>query len=287
VGQNEFTDSTLVVLGHGTDLNEGSALPVQQHAGELRRRGLFAEVREAFWKQEPHISDLLTTLTTGRVFIVPLFISEGYFSEQVIPGELGFSLSEEPRSRIKSDFERTTYYCRPVGTHHRMTEVILARAREVTEKHPFPRPPKPTDTTLFIAGHGTKRNAKSRQSVERQVELIRDQHIYAAVHGVFMDDQPPISQCYSLAQTHNLIVVPFFISDGLHTVEDIPVLLGEPGRVVKQRLAAGQPAWRNPTGRHDKLVWYATAVGTEPGMADVILDRVREAATWGKSCRAP
>ena len=37
-------------------------------------------------------------------------------------------------------------------------------------------------------------------------------------------------RCHALAQTKNLVVVPFFISDGLHTQEDIPVLLGEPER---------------------------------------------------------
>jgi len=75
-----------------------------------------------------------------------------------------------------------------------------------------------------------------------------------------------------------VIVVPFFISDGLHTQEDIPVLLGEARRTVEQRLAAGQPAWRNPTEKNGKLVWYSPAVGTEPHMAGVILERVREAA---------
>jgi sirohydrochlorin ferrochelatase len=45
---------------------------------------------------------------------------------------------------------------------------------------------------------------------------------------------------------------------------------------VKERLAAGQPAWRNPTEKNGKLVWYSPAVGTEPGIADVILERVRE-----------
>ena len=76
----------------------------------------------------------------------------------------------------------------------------------------------------------------------------------------------------------HLVVVPFFISDGLHSREDIPVLLGEPERLVKQRLAAGQPTWRNPTEKNGKLVWYAAAVGTEPHLADVILERVREQA---------
>jgi sirohydrochlorin cobaltochelatase len=157
-----------------------------------------------------------------------------------------------------------------------MTEVILARAKEVVEQFPFPRAPKPKDITLFVAGHGTERNEQSRQSVDRQVALIQAKRIYADVQAVFMDEDPRIGVCYSLAQTRNLVVVPFFISDGLHTVEDIPVLLGEPERVVKERLAAGQPTWRNPSERHGKLVWYSPAVGSAPMVADVILDRVRE-----------
>jgi sirohydrochlorin ferrochelatase len=47
---------------------------------------------------------------------------------------------------------------------------------------------------------------------------------------------------------------------------------------VKERLANKQPTWRNPTERQEKFVWYAAPVGTEPHIADVILDRVREAS---------
>jgi sirohydrochlorin cobaltochelatase len=174
---------------------------------------------------------------------------------------------------------QTWHYRQPVGTHEGMTAVILARAEEVVRKHPFPRAPQPRDLTLFIAGHGTARNAQSRQAIERQAELIRAQHLYAAVHDIFMEESPRIGECYALARTRNLVVVPFFISDGLHVVEDIPVLLGEPERVVKERLAAGQPAWQNPTELQGKRVWYSAAVGTEPRLAEVILERVREAAS--------
>ena len=271
------------MLGHGTALNEGSALPVKQHAAELRQRGIFAEVREAFWKQEPQVKQVLAAITTPHIFIVPFFISEGYFSEQVIPRELGYEFTDNPASRITRHVSRTTFYCKPIGTHERMSEVILARAREVVEKFPFPRAPKPKDITLFVAGHGTERDENSRRSIERQVELIRAQQIYAGVHAVFMEEDPRIVEVYSLAQTRNVVVVPFFISDGLHSVEDIPILLGEPERIVKERLAAGQPTWRNPTERKARLVWYSPAVGTEPGIAEVVLDRVREAINWNKS----
>lgn len=277
MNREDFSDATLVVLGHGTTQHPDSERPVFQHAAELRRRGLFREVREAFWKQPPQIKDVLAGLHTPRVFIVPLFISEGYFAGEAIPRELGF-LHQPTISHQQS----TIHYCHPVGTHDRMTEVILARARDVIEQFPFPRAPKPGDITLFIAGHGTERNEQSRQSIERQMELIRARQLYAGVQAVFLEEAPRIQDCYSLAQTRNVVVVPFFISDGLHVAEDIPVLLGEPARVVKERLAAGQPTWRNPTERHGKLTWYSSAVGSEPLLADVIVERVREAALQTK-----
>ena len=69
------------------------------------------------------------------------------------------------------------------------------------------------------------------------------------------------------------------ISDGLHTREDIPVKLGEPEKRVQQRLNNGQPTWVNPTERQGKRVWYSASIGTEPFVAEVILERVREAAS--------
>jgi sirohydrochlorin cobaltochelatase len=275
VNCEHFSDDVLVVLGHGTVLNAGSAAPVFQHAAELRRRNVFAEVREAFWKQEPQIKKVLAEIYAPRVFIAPLFISKGYFSAKIIPQELGFGFPENLKLKIQNS-ER--FYCEPVGTHDSMTNVILSRAKEIIERFPFPRSPRQQDTTLFTAGHGTDKHENSRKTIERQVELIRALKIYADVHAIFLEESPRIAGCYALAQTKNLVVVPFFISDGLHTQEDIPVLLGEAKRVVGQRLAAGQPTWRNPTEKNGKLVWYSPAVGTEPLMADVILERVREAA---------
>ncbi len=270
-----FSDAALVVLGHGTELNAGSAVPAAQHAAALRRGGLFAEVREAFWKQAPQIKSVLAELAAPRIFIVPLFISEGWFSMQIIPQELGFSFPDHLKIRTP---HAQLFYCRPVGTHDQMTEVILSRAAGVMSQFPFPRAPRPAETTLLIAGHGTEKHDNSRAAVERQVELIRALNRFAAVHAVYLEEAPRIGDWPALAPTKNVVVVPFFMSDGLHVVEDIPVLLGEPERVVKERHAAGQPAWRNPTELRGRRIWYSAAVGTEPLLAGVILERVREAA---------
>jgi sirohydrochlorin cobaltochelatase len=271
----DFSRATLVLIGHGSTLNADSSAPTHQHADELKRRKIFGQVLTAFWKEEPAICAVLRAAYEPRVFCVPLFISEGYFTEEVIPRELGF----ETGQRVMRKGEQTIHYCGPIGTHPSMTEVLLARAREIVAKHPFPRAPKPNQTALFIAGHGTANNENSRKAIERQVELIRARNEDAEVHAAFMEEDPRIADCYSLAKSSNIVMVPFFISDGLHSYEDIPMMLGEPERLVKSRLAAGQPTWRNPTEKKGKLLWYAPSIGNEPHIADVILERVREAAT--------
>lgn len=279
MNNDDFSDAALVLVGHGSTLNADSSAPTYQHADELRRRGIFGQVVECFWKLEPGIAGVLRGVFAPRVFIVPLFISEGYFTEQVIPRELGLCGNDQPGfARVQRRGAQTLHYCGPVGTHESMTEVILSRARDVQEKFPFPRAPKPKETTLFIAGHGTGNNENSRKAIERQVELIRARNIYAAVHPVFMEEEPRIGECYQLAATKCLVMVPFFISDGLHSFEDIPEMLGEAKKVVSERLKSGQPTWRNPTEKQGKLVWYSRSIGNEPLIANVILERAREMA---------
>lgn len=206
---------------------------------------------------------------------MPFFISEGYFSDDVIPRALGFRAGN-PELETRS---ARLFYCRPIGTHERMTGVLLDRARGVVEQFPFPRSPRPKDLTLFVAGHGTEQNENSRRAIEQHVERVRALREYADAQAVFLEEAPRIPECYRLASTRNLVIVPFFTSDGMHVREDIPVLLGEAEAAVRERLAAGQPTWPNPTEKNGKLVWYAPAVGTDPLVADVILERVRELAS--------
>jgi sirohydrochlorin cobaltochelatase len=279
VSHEDFADAALVLLGHGTTLNPGSEAPVFQHAAALRARGCFAAVREAFWKQEPRLAEVVSSLGAPRVFIAPLFISEGYFSERLIPRALGFRRSSQQGfCRARQEAGQTLFYCKPVGTHDSMTGALLARAREVVGRFPLRRGPALKETTLFVAGHGTGRDPNSRRAIERQVQLIRAMDLYADVQGVFLEEEPRIRRCWELAATRRLVVVPFFISDGLHVQEDIPVMLGEAKQAVQRRLGQGRPTWRNPTERDGKLLWLSPSVGTEPDVAGVVLERVREAA---------
>lgn len=281
----DFSDAALVLIGHGSTLNADSSRPVHQHADALRANGRFAQVLVGFWKEEPSCAAVLRGVWARRVFVVPLFISEGYFTEQVIPRELGLSnglVRDFPRTQQLNG--RAIHYCDPVGTHPGMTDLLLRRAQEIVGTHPRPDgfPVLPRDTSLFIAGHGTGNNENSRKAIEAQVERIRAANQFAEVQPAFMEEEPRISEIATSAVAGNIVVVPFFISDGLHTIEDIPVLLGEDADQVQARLAKRQPTWTNPTQRLGRWVWYSRCIGNEPFLTEVILQRAMEMA--GESC---
>jgi len=257
-------NSALVIVGHGSTQNPDSSAPTLVHADKIRERGLFAEVVSCFWKEEPSMRELFYQVEAPEIFVVPNFISEGYFTKSVIPRELEL---EGPVTRRADG--RVVKYCEPVGSHERMTEVLLHRAAETAPDVP------PGETTLFIVGHGTALNDNSAKAAKDQVRLIEEMGIYGEVLSAYMEEAPLISEWDTLSQFPNVLVVPFFIADGLHSYEDIPVLLGfetETGKAASQQEVFRQ----NPYHLRGKTLYYASAIGTEPLMADLILDQVED-----------
>jgi sirohydrochlorin cobaltochelatase len=254
--------SALVLVGHGSTLNPDSAQPTYEHADVIRRRGLFAEVVCAFWKEEPSLREVLRMVDSPEVYIVPNFISEGYFTQEVIPRELGLSGKITPFPR------HTAFYCDPVGLHPSMTKLLLKRAAEVAPGVPA------SESSLIIVGHGTGLNENSTKAIKDQVSLIRSMHCgFAEVIDAYMEEAPLIADWVSLTTAPNVIVVPFFIADGLHSFQDIPVLLG----IEAEPTAAASKVdvfRRNPYHLHGRCLYYSSSIGTEPLVADVILDQV-------------
>ena len=257
-------NSALLIVGHGSTENPDSSTPYFDHADEIRRRGLFAEVHCCFWKEEPSMREALYMIDADEIYVVPDFISEGYFTQDVIPRELELT---GPTTVVRG---KTLHYCLPVGIHPSMTGLIRHRAEEVAPGV------NPAETTLIITGHGTGLNQNSTKAIRDQAELIAASGAgYAAVLDAYMEEQPFIAKWDEMSPTPNVIVVPFFISDGLHSFQDIPVLLGienEVGPAASQRDAFRQ----NPHYLRGKTLFYTSAIGTERLIADVILDQVSD-----------
>ncbi len=195
------------------------------------------------------------------VYVVPNFISEGYFTEIVIPREL------ELVGPVTHRLGKVIKYCEPVGNDPRMVDLLLHRARSVAASVPADQ------TSLLIVGHGTSLNEKSAEAAQFQARAIREKGVYAEVSEAYMEEAPYIADWKKNTSQPNVVVVPFFIADGLHSYQDIPVLLGiesSPTAAASQQ----EVFRRNPYHVDGREIYYANAIGTEPLMAEVILDTV-------------
>ncbi|HKZ27556.1 MAG TPA: CbiX/SirB N-terminal domain-containing protein [Rubrobacteraceae bacterium] len=241
----------LVIVGHGSHLNEDSSLPVYEHAARIRESGEYEEVVECFWKEEPSMRHVLDTVEAEDVCVVPAFISEGYFTQQVIPRELGLT---GPVTRKDG---KTVRYAGPLGTFEGMADVILERAEDLLEGKEVP----PGRRALVLLGHGTDLNKNSGGVIYLNADRIRERNLYDLVEVGFLDQNPEIGEVVENVEAANVVLIPVFIAEGWHTRETIPEDLGLTGEV---------------TTRGGKTIFYGAPVGTHPSMASLIAARARE-----------
>ena len=152
----------LVLVGHGSHLSPDSARPVFAHADRIRATEAFNSVRAAFWKEEPSPREVLRTVPGDVVYVVPVFMSTGYFTSEVLPRELRLEGSEP------LDVDKRVHYTDPVGTHPAMAAVIDHRARSAMgDARDL------SEVGLAVIGHGTDRNSESARSTRAQVARLR------------------------------------------------------------------------------------------------------------------
>jgi sirohydrochlorin cobaltochelatase len=258
--------AALLIVAHGSTVNPDSSAPTLAHAAEIRRRKIFADVECALWKEEPSLRDALFFFepeSIGEVYVVPNFISEGYFTQTVIPREL--ELNGQTTKRSDGQIWR---YCEPVGNHPMMTELLLKRAREIAPDVDS------AETSLLIVAHGTDLNENSAVAAKREAEKIRGLGKFAAVLNVYMEEPPLVSDWRKLTKTRNVVVVPFFISDGLHSYQDIPRLIGiAQGTSTTSGTVRGEIFRGNPYRVDGRSLFYAPSIGTDPGFAEIIVEQ--------------
>jgi len=240
----------LVLVGHGSHLHPDSSASVHGHADRIRSCGAFDEVRAAFWKEEPSLSRAFDGLQADDVTVVPVFISGGYFTRQVIPREMRLG------GKLTRLDGRLVRYTEPIGAHPALARVILQRATEAGAQ--------PEDA-LAVLGHGTPRNPESERNVYIQTDQVRELNAHNEVTTVFIDQEPNMEKVFDLVSAETVVMVPLFIADGWHVGETIPEDMALDG--VETR-------------RGGRKLRYARAVGTHPAVADVILELANEAAEW-------
>jgi sirohydrochlorin cobaltochelatase len=244
---------SLLLVGHGSSVDGDASAPVYAHAARIRAQRCFDEVRVAFWKEEPKLRDAWRTARNERVFVVPMFLAEGYYTREVVPRELGL------RGSITRTGMRVIHYCTPVGAHPRMAQLVFRRARETAQLSRTER----RGAALIVIGHGTERSATSSATVYRITRRLRATSEFASVRCGFLDQEPRIDRIVAETDARQLVLVPFLLAEGWHTRKTIPDVLGLDGKC---------------TVRGGRVLWYAPPVGTLPEVAMLAVASARAAS---------
>lgn len=232
--------TALVLAGHGSHLNANSSAPVHAHARVLRGRGNFEEVRTAFWKEEPSLARALDGCTAPEVVVVPVFVSNGYFTRTVIPREMRLDLPVTVR-----DGQRIRY-TGPVGADPSLADVIIERALEAGAR---------PEHAVAVLGHGTRRDSESEKNVYAMAERVAATGRFAETGAIFLDQEPGMLDLLERFAAQTVVVVPLFIAEGWHVGQTIPADLALEGP---------------ETRRAGRIVRYSAPVGTHRSVADVI-----------------
>ena len=114
----DLSDALLVVLGHGTPRDPGSADAVLSVCARLSGRAAFGRVAPAFIDQEPRVEQVVASAREPRVVVVPFLVAAGWHGGTTVPRDLELGTS----TRV--------LYAEPVGAHPRLAELVAAWIEE-------------------------------------------------------------------------------------------------------------------------------------------------------------
>jgi sirohydrochlorin cobaltochelatase len=239
-------------VGHGSsDLAVATDL-LQAHAENLAARGLFGAVAAGFLRGTPSVEEALASLPQREVYVVPFFLGRGYFTEVAVPGRLNLSSSANCLHEVG---KRVLFYCAPVGCSPQFDVALAAMGRHACAASGLPV----SSTTLLVVGHGNANLATASQTLRRHTEAVAATGEFAAVRTAFIEETPLIGEALAELTDHDVIVIGALAGLGHHALDDIPDAV------------AAEKARRGPGGL---VLAYAGIIGSDPAMADLILDRI-------------
>jgi uroporphyrin-III C-methyltransferase len=205
--------TAVLLAAHGSRRDRAANGLVERLAADLAHRGMSDEVVAGFHHGEPSFAEALDRLRADRVLVVPLFTSEGYYTQEVLPRAL-------QASRRYRSLEVTI--ARPFGTHPNLPALVRNRLAQVATVCGLDL----DRTGVLVVGHGTRRHHASRAATFRLAQSLASQQVAAQVSSGFLDDDPEVEEAVRALSQPTTLVVPFLLGGGSHALADLPRRLG-------------------------------------------------------------
>jgi sirohydrochlorin cobaltochelatase len=246
---------TLVVVGHGSPSRPEGTRSVEALAENLRARRLFADVRAAFLKVPPYLTEVFGDLDDRGTYLVPHLAADGVVGE-ALRGAL---------------MERTNIVlCRATGTHPDVTRIAMQRLAELCSTQVL----DPKRLGILVAGHGTARNPESAERAHAFAEALIAARAGIAAVAAFIEQSPSIGEWDRLLAADEIAVVPLLMAEGRHGADDVARLLGVASGAFDVSV---EGPFAGPFAARGRKVWLLRPLGVDPAFADIALARVAEA----------
>ena len=252
---DDMKDTALVLVGHGSTRHPDGAVPVLALAEDIRRRDLFAQVVAVFMKQEPSLAAAERLVDAATVVVVPVFAGKGYYTDTLIPREMGLT---GPKTRRDG---RCLLYTPAAGTHPRIPGLLACRAEGVAKAAGM----AVADSALLLIAHGSSRPGGAGDTPRAIAAAMATMNRFAEVALVFLEQEPLAVSWAAMVSRRDVVALPLLVAQGMHASQDIPPLFG---------LTAGEAG---PVDSAGHRVVLATGIGADPDLVEVILEMVAAA----------
>jgi len=115
---------------------------------------------------------------------------------------------------------------------------------------------------LLVVGHGS-RSDEAKKGFNEIVDIIKDKTDQYIVKGAYMEISKPfipdVVENMVEENIKDIVVVPYFLYEGIHIKEDIPKIIEKLNNQYK-----------------DVQFRIANPLGVEPVLADILLQRVKD-----------
>jgi sirohydrochlorin cobaltochelatase len=248
------SNKTLLLAAHGSSQHDGNN-PILRLAETLHEQKIFNEVLCGFLRQQPFLRNVLSQIQATELSVIPMFSGFGYITDTLIPKALG-----------QVSNEITVHLYDPIGVHPNIPMIMAKRASSIIKEHGL----HPAEVTVLVVAHGHTKNFQNADQTNAMAADLKKIMNGITTSTAFIEEAPLISDWPKFTTAEHLIVLPYMIGGGLHTQEDVPIMLGLNSGNYDKTPVTG------PLSAHGKTIWYCRAFGFEEALSDIIVGIVSE-----------
>ncbi|MCB1377873.1 MAG: hypothetical protein KDK89_05830 [Alphaproteobacteria bacterium] len=206
-----------MIAAHGDCGGEGGNLLANELARRVRLSKRYDEVVVGYMKAQPSIEEVAAHISSERIRLFPLFMSDGYYVREAIPNRLGI------RDGIDALGHHVTIET-PLGLLPELPGLLIQASLAVAANAGL----QTNATTLLLVAHGSENSPHSAEMARDLRDRMAAENLFRDVVVSYLEEKPFFAD-QLMACPRPTIVLGLFAGGGMHATEDVRGAVAELG----------------------------------------------------------